>query len=231
MTDVRLGERVLSVDEEGHLTYSEVIAFLDRDEGQRGYFQTLTTDRGHSITLTAKHLIYVTHSNVTADYDVTKSSDGGADLSRFGTLFAEEVRVGQVIMVIEDDPAKQRGSSTGRRVMTPARVTHVQPAVQTGVYAPLTKTGTIVVDGVVASCYAVMNNPSLAHAVFAPMRGWHELSARLRWLSSLFSTSSSSSSGNNEVGHSLPQRGVHLYAKLLYELGAVLLSRDVLYVP
>ena len=108
--------------------------------------------------------------------------------------------------------------------MRPARVTHVLAGVREGVYAPLTATGTIVVDGALASCYAVINNPTLAHAVFAPMRGWHELSARLpSWLSPL-------SSLNTQVD-SLPQKGVHLYAKLLYELGSLLLSRNVLYVP
>ena len=245
MSDVTLGERVLGMDEEGRLVYTEVIAFLDRDGEQRGYFYTLTTDRGHSVTLTAKHLIYVTDNNVTsADHDVwargeEKSLDaGGFAVDRLHTLFAEEVQVGHVIMVVEDDGRPISGTTStssstssvggGARDtfarMRPARVTHVLAGVREGVYAPLTATGTIVVDGALASCYAVINNPTLAHAVFAPMRGWHELSARLpSWLSPL-------SSLNTQVD-SLPQKGVHLYAKLLYELGSLLLSRNVLYVP
>ena len=228
MHDVTLGEQVLGVDEEGRLVYTEVIAFLDRDGEQQGYFYTLTTDRGHSVTLTAKHLIYVAESNVTsADRGVWREKKnrigGGAeDFASLQTLFAEDVQVGHVIMVVSDDrPGSAQGTFTR---MTPARVTHVQASVRAGVYAPLTTTGTIVVDGAVASCYAVINNPTLAHAVFAPMRGWHELSARLPWwLSPL-------SSQNTEVD-SLPQKGMHLYAKLLYELGSLLLSRNVLYVP
>ena len=251
MRDVRLGERVLGVDvAEGRLVYTEVIAFLDRDGEQQGYFYTLTTDLGHAVTLTAKHLIYVTDSNATAadsrrggevwGAETTtgekkkkkkKNRDGGLGggrggggggegdfAARFQTVFAEEVRVGDVIMVLSDD--RPQDALTGMR---PARVTHVRAGVQAGVYAPLTATGTIVVDGALASCYAVINNPALAHAVFAPMRGWHELSARLPWLSPLFSL-------NTEVD-SLPQKGKHLYAKLLYELGSLILSRDVLYVP
>nr|KAG5703776.1 hypothetical protein BaRGS_009574 [Batillaria attramentaria] len=229
MSDVKLGEHVLSADDEGQLVYSEVIAFLDRDSDMSGYFYTITTDNGQAITLTAKHLIYVTDSNVTSSHDVTGTNDVGqtknVDFTRYKTLFAEEVQVGQVILVVNADQPlssfKTDLSAQGALTsVSPARVTHVRAGVQAGVYAPLTTTGRIVVDGVVTSCYAFINNQPVAHAVFAPMRGWHELSARLPWLSFL--------SGDVD---SIPQKGVHIYAKVLYEFASLVLSRNVLYVP
>ena len=39
-----------------------------------------------------------------------------------------------------------------------------------GLYAPLTRQGNIVVDSVVASCYALVNNHEMAHMSFAPIR-------------------------------------------------------------
>ncbi|KAL8588686.1 hypothetical protein ACOMHN_046458 [Nucella lapillus] len=212
MSDVKVGDEVLSVDWEGRLTYSEVIAFLDRDSQQRGYFYTLRTEHGQATTLTAKHLIYVvTHSNVTG-YDVKAPA-----MTQWKTRFAEEVREGDVILL-----ASSLGGGGGGMGVSMSRVTHVQARVQTGVYAPLTATGTVVVDGAVASCYAVLNNPRLAHAVLAPLRGWHRVSSLLSRLAP-FSSS--------VQAHSIPPDGVHVYAKLLYDLGSFLLSPDVLYVP
>jgi len=39
-----------------------------------------------------------------------------------------------------------------------------------GIYAPLTVAGTIVVDGVAASCYASTRSHTAAHAAMKPMR-------------------------------------------------------------
>lgn len=39
-----------------------------------------------------------------------------------------------------------------------------------GLYAPVTMTGTIVVDSVVASCYGNHPNHALSHMIFAPIR-------------------------------------------------------------
>jgi hypothetical protein len=39
-----------------------------------------------------------------------------------------------------------------------------------GIYAPLTMAGTIVVDGVAASCYASTRSHTAAHAAMKPMR-------------------------------------------------------------
>ncbi|XP_076455675.1 sonic hedgehog protein-like [Babylonia areolata] len=289
MSDVRLGDEVLSVDSEGRLTYTEVIAFLDRDGGQRGYFYTLTTEHGASVTLTAKHLIYVidtttttnSNNNVTGHDDVnvktssysfsSSSSSSFFSMGQVKTLFAEEVREGHLILLAspagEDVVGGGLGGSggggggsfgaavatadattaAGGAAVTLSRVTHVQAGVRTGVYAPLTATGTIVVDGAVASCYAVINNPGLAHAVLAPLRGWHQLSSFVSsWLAPLSSSwASASASGaaplplpqyqqQQQPGvqeNSIPADGVHMYAKLLYQLGSLLLSPDVLYVP
>lgn len=39
-----------------------------------------------------------------------------------------------------------------------------------GLYNPHTISGTIVVDGIVASCYTTFMNPLLAHSLLAPLR-------------------------------------------------------------
>ena len=44
-----------------------------------------------------------------------------------------------------------------------------------GYAAPLTMSGTILVDGILASCYAVIDSQSLAHSVMAPARWWYAM--------------------------------------------------------
>jgi hypothetical protein len=73
-------------------------------------------------------------------------------------------------------------------------VSHVETQEKTGAFAPLTKTGTIIVDGVIASNYAVFDH-DIAHAVLAP----------LRLASSLGLT-------ETEV-----QKGMHPYARMLHD--------------
>uniref|UniRef100_A0A3P8RZ58 Indian hedgehog signaling molecule b n=1 Tax=Amphiprion percula TaxID=161767 RepID=A0A3P8RZ58_AMPPE len=73
---------------------------------------------------------------------------------------------------------------------------------RTGAFAPLTQQGTLVVDGVVASCYAVVDQHALAHWAFAPLRLMHS------W------TGSVGRHGD----------GIHWYSQLLHWLGKKLLD-------
>lgn len=52
------------------------------------------------------------------------------------------------------------------------QIVSVNYVVRKGIYAPLTREGNIVVNSVVASCYAVINDHDLAHMSFAPVR-WY----------------------------------------------------------
>ena len=70
-------------------------------------------------------------------------------------MFASSVRVGAYLL-------------SGRSVLT--RVTAVTSRVLTGVYAPLTSTGTLLVDDIQASCYANVLSHRLAHALSLPIR-------------------------------------------------------------
>lgn len=170
MSDLKIGEEVLSMTSEGHFTFSPVLLFLDRDPNERRHFYTLTTQRGKSITLTPTHLIYVLNE----------------DSDAFDPVYASEIRPGDRVLILSDGaPVSDVVVSVDASVM------------ETGVFAPLTKEGNLVVDGVLASCYAVVDSQSLAHNVFAP----------IRWAYSWF--------GNAET---TPQNGVHWYAEWLFNV-------------
>ncbi|XP_042371214.1 indian hedgehog B protein-like, partial [Plectropomus leopardus] len=186
MRDLRQGERVLALagsdSGNGELVYSEVLLFLDRAPATWTLFYTLHTEAGAHLSLTAAHLIFVSEGNCSE----------GALPSRgaLRTVYASEARPGQCVLVSE--------GKAGRLT----RITRVSMTESRGAFAPLTQQGTVVVDGVVASCYAVVDQHSLAHWAFSPLRLLHS------WTG--FTGSHSD--------------GIHWYSQLLHWLGTMLLG-------
>ncbi|GLD59934.1 indian hedgehog B protein-like protein [Lates japonicus] len=205
--DLQLGDRVLAsatADGHGPLLYSPVVSFLDRQPNVTKIFYIIGTDAGLNITLTAAHLIFVTDCTggqselgweETVEEPLLGSKPGGKPSWEAGprTVFASEVRPGQCVLA----PQEKGGSQTTFSV-----VTFVKEQRSTGLYAPLTQHGSIVVNGVLASCYAAVDNHHLAHWVLAPLRFFYSL-----------------------IGPSEPQTdGLHWYPWLLQKLGQMLLD-------
>ncbi|KAG7463770.1 hypothetical protein MATL_G00180210 [Megalops atlanticus] len=187
--DLRPGERILASSESdgsGELVYSEVIAFIDRDPATRKHFYAIGTEGGAELSLTAAHLLFVTEGNCS----------GGAAAARGGmrTIFASDARPGQCVLTAG-------GEGSGGRL---ERVAWVQLREDRGAYAPLTRHGTLVVDGVLASCYAAMDQHRLAHWAFAPLRLLY------RW----------TGPGGNQGD------GIHWYSQVLYWIGTLLLDSE-----
>ncbi|XP_045909669.1 indian hedgehog B protein-like isoform X3 [Micropterus dolomieu] len=179
MRDLHPGDRVLAsstADGLGPLLYSPVLSFVDRQPNVTKIFYIIGTNTGLNITLTAAHLIFVT--------------DCTAGLR---TVFASEVRPGQCILTSQGKVGSQATLSV---------VNFVEEQRSTGLYAPLTQHGSVVVNGVLASCYAAVDNHYLAHWVLAPLRFFYSL-----------------------MGPSEPQTdGLHWYPWLLQRLGQTLLD-------
>lgn len=141
LSDLHVGESILTVDQTtGQLEYSEVILFLDRNTEERREFLRISTTSGRTLTLTPSHMLL--RGNITS----------------IETIFAERLNLNDVILVQENNTLVQD------------TVNRIEPILKTGVYAPLTKTGTILVNEIAASCYAVVDSQDIAHWSFAPVR-------------------------------------------------------------
>ncbi len=203
MRDLRPGDRVLassSTEGRGPLLYSPVLSFLDRQPNVTKIFYIIGTDTGLNITLTAAHLIFVRDCagglrEETAREPIPGSTHAGrpGQEEDLRTVFASEVQPGQCVLTSQ--------GKVGSRA-TLSVVTSVTEQRSSGLYAPLTQHGSIVVNGVLASCYAAVDNHHLAHWVLAPLRFFYSL-----------------------MGPSEPQTdGLHWYPWLLQKLGQMLLD-------
>jgi hedgehog protein len=192
LDELRVGERILAFDTTtGSFTYSEVILFLDRDPEQRREFLRLRTASGRTLTVTPSHLLVVVRNT--------------SDTYRVQAVFADRVRVGDRVLIHNRlEPEIDTVIST-------------EAILRRGVYAPLTREGTVVVDSIVASCYAVVDSQSIAHWSYAPFRLYASF---LR----LFSKSVLSVRSISEA-----PVGVHWYANILYTVAKHILPNRMLH--
>ncbi len=144
MEDLKLGDRVLSTTTTGELVYSPVIAFLDKSDKVMAFVKIETNNNEHFLTST--HLIF-RH----------KLSSGS--LSTSEAVFASKIQAGDYIFTLSSNK-----SIIAETVNT---VSYVD---MEGAYGPLTAEGTVVVNNIATSCYAVIENHNMLHTVFAPLR-------------------------------------------------------------
>ncbi|XP_070774774.1 tiggy-winkle hedgehog protein [Enoplosus armatus] len=187
LKDLQFGDKVLAADQQGNLVPSDFLMFMDQDRQIMREFHVLETDKPHRrLSLTPAHLVFVMNS--------TNSSDIRA-------VFASNVRVGQRLLVVGNEQPDH---------LIPAKVTRIYVEQYEGSYAPVTSHGTIIVDRVFASCYAVVEDHDLAHWVFVPVRLWRSLLSLVGMVKELSSVHQAD--------------GVHWYPELLYHVGSWLLD-------
>ncbi|XP_070596509.1 desert hedgehog protein isoform X1 [Erythrolamprus reginae] len=194
LSELRHGDSVFGVDQDGRVTLSEVLLFLHREPHQQTLFVAIETEEPiRRLLLTSSHLIFVARDPANSTTD-------------FSPVFASRVCVGDSVLTYQG----------GDLPLHPARVVRVWQQEGTGVYAPLTTHGTILVNGVLASCYAVLESHHWAHYAFAP----------LRFVYGIFSLLSLKGESRN---CSAQETGVHWYSQFLYHLALDLLGQDALH--
>eukprot|EP00013_Stygamoeba_regulata_P028067 CAMPEP_0177646320 /NCGR_PEP_ID=MMETSP0447-20121125/9712_1 /TAXON_ID=0 /ORGANISM="Stygamoeba regulata, Strain BSH-02190019" /LENGTH=600 /DNA_ID=CAMNT_0019148847 /DNA_START=94 /DNA_END=1896 /DNA_ORIENTATION=+ len=149
MSELHVGDSVLARHDDGKLLFSEVYAFLDRKPTGEFDFVRVTGRRQQD----ENQLLVL---EVSPRHRVFRQSGPGAELV---DVDAGALRVGQQLQVVN-------ANGSGVEAL---QIVTVEQVRREGAYAPVTMAGTLVVDEVVASCYAMASHAS-AHAAFAPLR-------------------------------------------------------------
>jgi hypothetical protein len=129
MSDLKIGDEVLTIDSVGKAAYSPIFLWGHRTAAAEGEFCKLTTASGQSVMMTAGHYLYVSESSE-------------APITAATTVSAGLAKVGEYAWTVEGSTA------------TASRIVAIEKVVDTGLYTPITLTGSIVVDGIYASSYA-----------------------------------------------------------------------------
>lgn len=171
--------------------------FLDREVNQTREFVQIKTDGGAVLRVTPAHLLPVWKPQ----QHETKY------------VYADQVEESDFLLVNVNNN------------LEPQRVTEVRAVLARGFIAPLTSEGTVVVNSIAASCYALVNSQSLAHISFMPFR-------TIKTISNWFSSEPQSNSLQQvQRTKGSEQNGIHWYAKTLYRIKDFVLPEKYLYNP
>ena len=196
-----------AVDQTGALVDSEVIMWLDRDPAERRLYHRVTTSTGRELRVTPGHLLW--------QLDAASAAAGNHSLEHARVTFARRLIAGDYLLVTAED---------GR--LTAELVTDITLQEVQGVYAPLTRHGTVIANGAVASCYAQVDSQAVAHWALLPVRWAVNVG---EWAEHLWRTVSGRAAGRRAERPPPPSSGVHWYARLLYALSDVLVPHDMMF--
>lgn len=200
LSELKIGEHILALDQTTNtLVYSEVMLFLDWNPNQTHQFLHFVLASGRTLTVTPAHLL------VTIDPETNATQ----------SVYADRLHVNSTMLVMADDNSQ----------LVQDWVVSIDLVLRKGIYAPLTSAGTVVVDGVVASCYATVDSVTLAHWMFAPVRFVMNMKHGLSRFWTLLQRpiesweGHTSSSRNDLVVYQTPSVGVYWYARVLHSIG------------
>ncbi|KAK3590788.1 hypothetical protein CHS0354_038726 [Potamilus streckersoni] len=150
IADLRIGHKVLSNAASGTLEYSEVYFFAHLNPNVSNEYINLRTFK-QNIKLSPQHHIYIVRNG------------------HMKTIAAREVKIGDRILVLNKESLSFLNES----------ITEISISTEFGVYAPITMSGTIVVNNILASCYVDLVPPVYSHPMLWPLRQLYRLSPTL----------------------------------------------------
>ena len=150
------GDELLTIDDESsELISTEMILMLDQQAFQTNWFYTIETESNHKISLTEYHLIPIEHFQNQRKY-----------------LFAKQIQIGDFLFVSKEE-------NNNSIEITKSKVIEIVRESKEGFYSPLTRDGTLLVNGILVSSYAHVYDHWLAHQSMSFVRLIYRLSKYL----------------------------------------------------
>jgi hypothetical protein len=139
MRELKVGDEVLAYDESNQeLIFSKVYMFAFRNPKQMQNYYEISTSDSRTITLTGTHLIYVNVKNL------------------FIPTYAKDVKLGDIVFTY-DRWGNDIAETTVTKILTNVPME--------GYFAPITMSGNIIVDDILASSYGKLD--------YSPLLGLH----------------------------------------------------------
>jgi len=132
---------IRTADAAGKPIFSRFDSWIHHEADQVAQYVDLTTESGHKLSLTENHLIYKTDCQ---------------GLGPRVPVLAGDVQVGSCVLVQDANGA-----------LVPTTVESTEKSTKTGIYSPITAEGSIIVDGVLASCYSSVQSEGLQKFMFS----------------------------------------------------------------
>ncbi|CAF1319304.1 unnamed protein product [Rotaria sordida] len=142
---LQTGDKIFAVDHM-KIVPIEMIFMLDKQRSKQAKFYTFITDSGHKISLTGLHLIPTISSNNKMNY-----------------IAARQVQLSDQLYVHMNGHIES------------SSIRNITIEIKKGYFVPLTLTGTILINDVLASCYASAKNHQWARTFMAPFRWYYKL--------------------------------------------------------
>jgi hypothetical protein len=140
ISELVYGDMVKTLDTETMApVYTKVLTYLHRDDNVEADFFLIKTKLNKALKLSAKHLI-------------AKRNDNSQNLEY---VYAKDLKVGDKLLSEDSESL--------------LRIEEIEIVSGKGAYAPLTESGTLLVNGVLASCYAKVSSHRLAHLSMQPV--------------------------------------------------------------
>lgn len=142
MKDLLMNKNIkaLSVDTDNRLQFSTVYSWLHANASTETPFFVITTESGHTLTITEAHLIYETDCR-----------------GKKRTVFAKKLKINRCVYVNDNGALKE------------SKIVDIKLEMKMGIFAPVTEMGNIVVDGVLASCFTNFENEFLLKFVYSSL--------------------------------------------------------------
>ncbi|KAE9556175.1 hypothetical protein FO519_000663 [Halicephalobus sp. NKZ332] len=172
MDELEVGDLVLSIDQ-NLISYSPVVMFLHNKPEEEAIYKQIETVDGQFIKLTDFHLIYVNNCK---------------NKENLKLIHAKDVKVGQCIHTVLEE---------NRSVLHSNKVHKIIEKKEKGIYAPLTISGDLMVNNVLASCHSNMAVQTLQHTFFSFYRRINEYVESVKFM---FGISSSEGTGELPFG-------------------------------